>query len=220
MKTGWHRNLFLIFVTFFFGAACDPVQQGIKDYLTCDGNETRQCNCANGEIGIQLCDPDSAQWDVCVCQSTPLCQQELCGDGIDNDCDGLVDEEGPRLFFDADSDGYGNAAEAWADTDGSTDYTCDAIPVNYTHLIDDCKPNDPNHWNDCEMCFDPDSDGYGPGCDQGTDDCDNAAATGAGCHIAGECTYRFHDKDGDGYLVRQFRQAAVDNAACRLRGAR
>ena len=41
---------------------------------------------------------------------------ELCGDGLDNDCNGGVDD-GQQYFFDEDGDGYGDPDNIWITCD-------------------------------------------------------------------------------------------------------
>ncbi len=63
---------------------------------------------------------------------------ELCNDGIDNDCDGTVDNATTGLltwYPDADSDGYGNT---------SAPVMACAPPVGYIAVAGDCDDGDPN----------------------------------------------------------------------------
>jgi len=63
---------------------------------------------------------------------------EICGDGIDNDCDLAVDDhgEGALTFFrDADEDGWGDASD--------TIEAC-TVPTGYAAQAGDCAPDDPN----------------------------------------------------------------------------
>ena len=98
-------------------------------------------------------------------------KEELC-DGLDNDCDGDIDEEVQDLFYiDADGDGFGDESD--------TQMACDS-PMGYV-------PNG----NDCD-----DQDTYSfPGaiefCDDVDNDCDG--------EIDEEVTSEFYlDADGDG----------------------
>ena len=94
-------------------------------------------------------------------------------DGLDNDCDGEVDEGVGDLFYaDADGDGYGDPA----------------VAVEACSQGDDYVPND----GDCD---DDDPTAY-PGaaedCDGADDDCDGETDEDVG-------TLYFEDADGDGY---------------------
>ena len=97
---------------------------------------------------------------------------ELC-DGMDNDCDGEVDEEVMTTsYLDADEDGYGDSSQS---TEG-----CE-IPAGYVPIGTDCN--------------DSDSDSY-PGaserCDELDNDCDG--------EIDEDITSVWYvDSDGDGY---------------------
>jgi len=83
---------------------------------------------------------------------------ELCN-GIDDDCDGSVDEEpvdGAVWFFDGDGDGYGGDASA-------TEPSCDTMPGDALALGGDC--------DDANPCVHP---GAGEPCDGADSDCDGA----------------------------------------------
>ncbi len=89
--------------------------------------------------------------------------QEVCGDGIDNDCDGIVDDDGmnSRTFFrDGDGDGFGDETEptvsACAPPEGfaSNPGDCDdADPAMNPAAEDLCDGRD----NDCDEVVDDDA---------------------------------------------------------------
>ncbi len=84
---------------------------------------------------------------------------EIC-DGIDNDCDDLVDGDDPdaigqqTVYADADGDGFGDAAVS--------QNTCSNI-VGYVSNSDDCEDTDATQFPGQVWYVDNDNDGYGTG---------------------------------------------------------
>jgi hypothetical protein len=69
--------------------AANNYKQG-ETAVICNNGETKTCGSSIGvcEQGIQTC--VNNQWGSCVGAVNPV--TEVCGDGLDNDCDGQVDE--------------------------------------------------------------------------------------------------------------------------------
>ncbi|HEY4238698.1 MAG TPA: MopE-related protein, partial [Kofleriaceae bacterium] len=96
-------------------AACGPTTRngnsggggdGGTNPSVCNPGDTQGCyDGQSGTSGVgpcmggnQTCD-SSGQWGACAGEVVP--SQEICGDGIDNNCNGMTDED-----VDADGDGY------------------------------------------------------------------------------------------------------------------
>ena len=149
---------------------------------------------------------------------------ETCN-GIDDDCNSLIDDGLPftTWYHDADGDGYGDP--------GDSQSTCDGAPSGYIADNTDCNDADANEYPGQTWYLDADGDGYGvgtstTGCARPADhytlaeltsttgDCDdtnssiNPAATESCNGVDDDCdtqidegvknTY-YADADGDGY---------------------
>ena len=78
--------------------------------------------------------------------------EEAC-DGVDNDCDGAVDEDVAQIYYaDQDGDGHGDPATAVA--------ACTA-PEGYVSIGDDCDDQDPDLNPETTWYLDYDDDGWG-----------------------------------------------------------
>ncbi len=109
------------------GPAAEACGNGVDD--DCDGAVDEGCVCAPGAAaacydgpvgtggvgacaaGVQTCLPDGSGYGVCVGAVGPAF--EICGDGVDNDCDGAVDDGcvGDRAWRDTNRNGVQDAGE-------------------------------------------------------------------------------------------------------------
>ncbi|HHO53622.1 MAG TPA: hypothetical protein ENK18_22810 [Deltaproteobacteria bacterium] len=143
--------------------------------------------------GERLCEP-RAGWiqDNSDCDdSNPLINPsaaEVCNDGIDDDCDGLTDDNDPgvapstmtKYFRDRDSDGYGDS--------GEVQWLCNPR-TGYATNGDDC--------NDGRYNINP---GAAEVCNGGVDDdCDGLADDDDDNVDPGSQSWHYADNDGDGF---------------------
>ncbi len=108
----------------------------------CDGAVGKDDNDADGTIACDDCDDTRAD----VEPGAP----ELC-DGVDNNCDGLIDESAPTWYADLDGDGHGGMR--------LTQVACVA-PAGFVASLDDCDDFDgASYPGASEVC-----DGVANGC--------------------------------------------------------
>ncbi len=148
-------------------AACEP-NDGSSDKDNSTVNETGSIGGDEDGDGYKPSEGDCDDSNVDINPGTP----ELC-DGIDNNCDGQIDENVTNTYYaDADDDGFGDPATGVA--------ACEA-PDGYVATNTDCDDNEANAWP-----------GNPEVCDGIDNDCDTVIDNGVG-------TMYYADGDDDGY---------------------
>ena len=120
--------------------------------------------------------------------SVSLGEAEICGDGLDNNCDGQIDDpsssDALTWYADTDNDSFGDA--------NNTTLACLA-PLGYTSNSDDCDDNDDDTYPGAdEICNGVDDD-----CDVSIDE------------LAVDALTWYNDNDGDEF-------ADLNSESCRL----
>ena len=115
MRTLIYLTATSVFASVLMASSCDnfELEEAIIKLAGCEPGENHDCNCIDGAEGFQICQEDGQSWGECICEGPriPNCtpQTEVC-DGVDNDCDGLIDEnavDATTWYRDEDDDGFG-----------------------------------------------------------------------------------------------------------------
>ena len=82
----------LVCILFVFVFMSSVYAQGISDLIPCKEGQKRACGSDIGicEHGMSEC--INGKWGPCKGAKKPDPRGEVCGDGLDNDCDGEIDE--------------------------------------------------------------------------------------------------------------------------------
>ena len=149
----------------FIGQTCDTFMPGV---------------CLSG--AYQCGGPFPKPWATCL--NTTLASQELCGDNIDNNCDGQTDEVGCKcafgeptlLYVDSDDDGFGTNVS-------KTFCVAEVTPYGYATQAGDC--------NDSNSSVHP---GLKELCNSIDDNCDGVTDSGCNVTVFGGC-YKAHSAE-------------------------
>jgi len=138
-----------------FAGATAEICNGLADE-DCDGTIDNGCSCTNGatqqcgtsnvgacKYGTSTC--TSGTWGACVGNIEPV--TEICGNGIDENCDGFVDEGCVVACVDNDLDGYNITGGVCGPVDcndnngaihpGASDANCNGVDDNCNGQIDE-----------------------------------------------------------------------------------
>ncbi len=198
-----------------FGDGDSPVTQCDQPSHTVD--DDNDCDDTNAKVN-----PDAA---------------EVCNSGVDDDCNGLADEDDPLLtdettfYLDFDGDGYGSKSYTVDGCEAPTGYvtnaedcddghaeanpegteTCDGLDNNCDGTADNVSDADGDGYSNCEDC-DDDNAAIHPGatetCSGQDDDCDGLVDD-EDPSLSGSDTW-WLDSDSDGYGGSSYSVDACD----------
>ena len=108
---------------------CDGQIPEDEDEDDADGDGWRVCDgdCDDGDAGLGLDDSDADGWTTCDGDCDDLDEtafpgnQEVCDDGVDNDCDGWADLDDDECEAGDDDDSTGDDDDSTGDDDDSAD---------------------------------------------------------------------------------------------------
>ncbi len=164
------------------GCVCAPGSVG-----ACYGGPPGTDGVGACHAGMQLCNGTGTGYGACVGEVSPAA--EVCGDGLDNDCDGVVDDGCPEIC----GDGLDNDGDGVVD-DGCVEICGDGLDNDGDGVVDDGCP---------EVCDDGiDNDGDGAVDENCIDICGDGLDNDGDGVIDDGCTPICvgADADGDGIV--------------------
>jgi hypothetical protein len=154
--------------------------------------------CATGQPGVCNAGLTACFNGSVVCQQSVRAGAELC-DGLDNDCNGVIDDGLPQQIFyrDADGDGYGDPA--------ATISAC-AAPPGYVANASDCDDTRASvHPGAAEVC-----DGVDNNCDGNVDEGNPGAGAACNTGLLGVCAHGATACSGGQIVCAQTVQPSVE----------
>jgi hypothetical protein len=168
-------------------AACEPGALVICEAPTNTQNNTGACR-----IGRRTCLADGSGYGACLDQTDPA--TDTCGDGIDNDCNGKIDDGMASYCPDGDGDGYCDLTQCKA-------YCPGAVPSGWKAQMGVCNPASDCAGADGQASVYPNApelcDGKDNNCNGSVDEGDPGGGSACGTGLAGVCSAgTFHCQAG------------------------